>query len=51
MWVGPRFPDHDRFLAFWRCEIDAVLRSVRVAHNYHIGPQERRAVDGVVTIN
>jgi uncharacterized protein Usg len=49
--VAPQFPELDRFLAFWRREIDAVLHSVRVAHKHLIGPQEWRAVDGVVTIN
>jgi uncharacterized protein Usg len=37
--------------AYWRCEIEAVLHSVRVAHNRLIGPAEWRAVDGVITIN
>lgn len=49
--VAPQFPELDRFLAFWRLEIDAVLHSVRVAHKHLIGPQEWRAVDGIVTIN
>ena len=49
--VAPQFPELDRFLGFWRREIDAVLHSVRVAHKHLIGPQEWRAVDGIVTIN
>ena len=49
--VAPSFPELDRFLAFWRREIDAVLHSVRVAHKHLIGPQEWRAVDGIITIN
>lgn len=49
--IAPRFPELDRFLGFWRREIEAVLHSVRVAHKHLIGPQEWRAVDGVITIN
>lgn len=49
--VAPRFPELDRFLGFWRREIEAVLHSVQVAHNRLIGPAEWRAVDGVITIN
>lgn len=49
--VAPRFPELDRFLVYWRCEIEAPLHSVRVAHNHLIGPAEWRAVDGVITIN
>ena len=49
--VGPNFPELDRFLDYWRREIEAVLHSVRVAHKHLIGPAEWRAVDGVITIN
>ena len=49
--VAPQFPELDRFLAFWRREIDAVLHSVRVAHKDLIGPQEWRAVDGIIAIH
>ncbi len=49
--VAPQFPELSRFLDFWRREIDAVLHSVQVAHKHLIGPQEWRAVDGIVTIN
>ncbi|UIP07122.1 usg protein [Erythrobacter sp. SDW2] len=49
--IAPRFPELDRFLAFWRREIEAVLHSVRVAHQHLIGPSEWRAVDGVISIN
>ncbi len=41
----------DRFLAFWRREIDAVLHSVQVAHKHLIGPQEWRAVDGIISLH
>ena len=49
--LAPRFPELDRFLDYWRREIDAVLHSVQVAHKHLIGPAEWRAVDGVITIN
>ena len=49
--IAPTFPDLDRFLDYWRREIEAVLHSVRVAHKHLIGPAEWRAVDGVITIN
>ena len=49
--LAPRFPELDRFLDYWRREIEAVLHSVQVAHKHLIGPAEWRAVDGVITIN
>ena len=49
--LAPTFPELDRFLAYWRREIEAVLHSVQVAHKNLIGPTEWRAVDGVITIN
>lgn len=49
--VAPAFPELDRFLAYWRREIEAVLHSVRVAHKHLIGPAEWRAVDGVITLH
>ena len=49
--VAPRFPRLERFLDHWRREIEAAIHSVRVAHNHLIGPQEWRAVDGVIRIN
>ena len=49
--LAPRFPRLERFLDHWRREVEATLHSIRVAHNNLIGPQEWRAVDGVITIN
>ena len=49
--IAPRFPELDRFLDYWRREIEAVLHSVQVAQKDLIGPAEWRAVDGVITIN
>lgn len=49
--VAPRFPVLRDYLDFWRRDIEAVLHSVRVAHQHLIGPAEWRAVDGVISIN
>lgn len=49
--IAPRFPRLERFLDHWRREIEAALHSIRIAHRHLIGPQEFRAVDGVITIN
>ena len=49
--LAPGFPELDRFLAYWRREIEAVLHSVQVAHRHLIGPAEWRAVDGVITLH
>ncbi len=49
--VTPSVTELDRFFAFWRREFDAVLHSVRVAHKQLSGPQQRRTVDGIVTVN
>ncbi len=49
--LAPRFPELDRFLDYWRREIEAVLHSVQIAHSNLIGPTEWRAVDGVIRIH
>lgn len=49
--LAPRFPELKRFLDFWRRDIDAVLHSVRIAHQKLIGPTEWRAVDGEISIH
>lgn len=49
--LAPSFPELDRFLDYWRREIEAVLHSVAVAHKHLIGPAEWRAVDGVITLH
>lgn len=49
--LAPRFPRLERFLDHWRREIEAALHSIRVAHNRLIGPQEYRAVNGIITLN
>ena len=37
---APDFPELNRFLAFWRREIEGPLHSVKVAHNHLIGAAE-----------
>ena len=49
--VWPRFPVLHGFLDHWRREIEAAIHEVRVAHHQLIGPNEWRAVDGIITIN
>lgn len=49
--IAPRFPVLRDYLDFWRREIEAVLHSVRVAHRDLIGPNEWKAVDGVISLN
>lgn len=49
--IAPRFPVLRDYLDFWRREIEAVLHSVRLAHQQLIGPSEWRAVDGIISIN
>ena len=49
--IAPRFPVLRDYLDFWKREIEAVLHSVRVAHCDLIGPNEWKAVDGVISIH
>jgi uncharacterized protein Usg len=49
--LAPRFPVLRDYLDFWRREIEAVIHSVRFAHQNLIGPAEWRAVNGVISIN
>ena len=49
--VAPRYPVLQRYLDFWRREIEAVIHSVRIAHARMIGPSEWKAVDGIISIN
>lgn len=49
--VAPKFPVLRDFLDYWRREIEGPLHSVRIAHKHLIGPQEWRAVDGVISIH
>jgi uncharacterized protein Usg len=42
----PKFPELQRFLAFWTEKLDGPLYSVQVAHCKLIKPAELRAVNG-----
>lgn len=47
----PKFPELNKFLEFWRREIDGKLHSVTVAHHQLIKPAELRAVDGMFLLH
>ncbi|MCJ8142999.1 usg protein [Ancylobacter sp. A5.8] len=47
----PHFPELNRFLEFWKRELEGPLHSVTVAHSRLIRPAELRAVDGVFRFN
>jgi uncharacterized protein Usg len=49
--VAPGFPRLERFLDFWKREIEAAIHSVRIAHADWIGPAEVRAVNGVFRLH
>lgn len=49
--VAPRFPRVEKFLDFWRREIDAVIHSVRVAHGEPLDVPDWRNARGVITMN
>ena len=49
--LWPQFPALNRFLDFWRCELEGPLHSVMVAHSRLIKPAELRAVDGVFRLH
>ena len=44
--LAPRFPELNKFLAFWRTKLDGPLYRVSVAHAALIGPADLTAVDG-----
>ena len=49
--LAPDFPTLQRFLDFWRRELEGALHSVRVAHQQLIRPSEFRAVNGIITVH
>ena len=49
--VHPEFPRIHRFMNFWRREIDAVVHSVRIAHEHMIRPTVIPVVNGVLLLN
>ena len=48
--LAPDFPVLFGFLDHWRCEIEASLHSVRIAHGRLIRPAEWRAIDGIIPL-
>ena len=42
----PKFPELQRFLAFWIEKLEGPLHSVLVAHSRLIKPAELKAIDG-----
>ena len=49
--VAPEFPVLQKFLKFWRREIEGVLHSVQVAHQGLIRPADLRVVDGEILLH
>ena len=48
---APRYPRLLRFLDYWRCEIEAVIHTVRIAHRGLIGPAEWSKADIELRLN
>ncbi len=44
--IAPDFPEMQKFLDFWRANLDGPLHSVRYTHRRLIGPSEWRSVKG-----
>jgi len=47
----PKFPELQRFLAFWMEKLEGPLHSVVVAHCKLIKPAELKAIDGEFRLN
>jgi uncharacterized protein Usg len=47
----PKFPELQRFLAFWVEKLEGPLHSVLVAHSRLIKPAELKAIDGEFRLN
>ena len=48
---APDYPRIQRFLDFWRREIDAVIHSVRVSHAGLVSPARLGVVERIGTLN
>lgn len=48
---APRFPKLHAFLDNWRSEIEAVIHSIRIAHNDWVGPAELNIHDAEFKLN
>lgn len=49
--IAPRFPELNRFLAFWQRELDGPLHSVRVVSAALVKPAELRFADGLFRLH
>ena len=49
--LAPKYPPLTRFLDFWKSEIDAVIHTVRIAHQGLIRPAEWRFADCQMRLN
>lgn len=49
--VAPKFPRLHEFLDHWRREIEAMIHSIRIAHQDWIGPSEIAFRDGEFRLN
>lgn len=49
--LAPAFPNLEKFLDFWRREIEAPLHSIRVASAALTRPAELRYANGVFTLH
>ncbi len=49
--VGPQFPRLHAFLDHWRREIEAIIHTIRIAHQDWIGPAEVGFRDGEFILN
>ena len=49
--LAPRFPVLQKFLEFWRRELEGPLHSVTVAHARLLRPAEIRTVNSVLTLH
>lgn len=49
--LAPDFPEMQRFLDFWKANLDGPLHSVRYAHQRLIGPNEWRQISGEITLH
>ena len=45
--LAPKFPELERFLAFWNRELEGPIHKVEVAHHKLVSPAEWRAVKGL----
>ena len=48
---APQYPRLSRFLDHWRTEINAMIHSIRVAHNDEMGPRQFRLNPDELTLN